>query len=172
VKKVMLAMIIVPTIAAPAQARQKPLKQKYTDVRQVLVKRHGAKAAGRNIRRYGVNTKHSSRKATYKDFAKSIKIMRRLMIPLLVPKFPRQPPAGTKTAKAGSTLESIASCESGGNPKAVSKDGTYRGKYQFDMGTWRSVGGTGDPAAASEAEQDRRAAVLHAQRGGQPWPNC
>src|SRR6478752_4461524 len=29
------------------------------------------------------------------------------------------------------TLESIASCESGGNPAAVSSDGTYRGKYQF-----------------------------------------
>ncbi|MDX6590767.1 MAG: resuscitation-promoting factor RpfB, partial [Solirubrobacterales bacterium] len=39
------------------------------------------------------------------------------------------------------TLESIASCESGGDPTAVSSDGTYRGKYQFDYGTWESVGG-------------------------------
>jgi hypothetical protein len=34
-----------------------------------------------------------------------------------------------------STLEAIASCESGGDPTIVSSDGTYRGKYQFDYGT-------------------------------------
>ena len=39
------------------------------------------------------------------------------------------------------TLEAIAACESGGDPTAVSADGSYRGKYQFDYGTWASVGG-------------------------------
>jgi|SRR5690242_16872004 len=71
-----------------------------------------------------------------------------------------------------STLEAIASCESGGDPTAVSADGTYRGKYQFDYGTWESVGGTGDPAAASEQEQDYRAALLYAEAGSSPWPIC
>jgi hypothetical protein len=70
------------------------------------------------------------------------------------------------------TLESIASCESGGDPTAVSSDGSYRGKYQFDYGTWESVGGTGDPAAAPEPEQDYRAALLYAQSGSSPWPIC
>ncbi len=70
------------------------------------------------------------------------------------------------------TLESIASCESGGDPTAVSSDGTYRGKYQFDYGTWESMGGSGDPAAASEAEQDHRAALLYAASGSSPWPVC
>jgi transglycosylase-like protein len=70
------------------------------------------------------------------------------------------------------TLESIASCESGGNPAAVSSDGSYRGKYQFDFGTWESMGGGGDPAAAPEAEQDYRAALLYAQSGSSPWPVC
>jgi hypothetical protein len=70
------------------------------------------------------------------------------------------------------TLESIAACESGGDPTAVSSDGTYRGKYQFDFGTWESVGGSGDPAAAPEAEQDYRAALLYAQSGSSPWPVC
>jgi hypothetical protein len=68
--------------------------------------------------------------------------------------------------------ESIAACESGGSPTAVSADGTYRGKWQFDMGTWASVGGTGDPAAASEEEQDYRAGLLYAQSGSSPWPVC
>jgi TolA-binding protein len=71
-----------------------------------------------------------------------------------------------------SILESIASCESGGDPTAVSSYGTYRGKYQFDYGTWESVGGSGDPAAAPEAEQDYRAALLYTQSGSSPWPVC
>jgi soluble lytic murein transglycosylase-like protein len=70
------------------------------------------------------------------------------------------------------TLEAIAACESGGDPTAVSADGTYRGKYQFDYATWASVGGSGDPAAAAEAEQDMRAAMLYAQAGSSPWPVC
>lgn len=70
------------------------------------------------------------------------------------------------------TLESIASCESGGDPAAVSSDGSYRGKYQFDFGTWESVGGSGDPAAAPEAEQDYRAALLYSRAGSSPWPVC
>jgi len=70
------------------------------------------------------------------------------------------------------TLDRIAQCESGGDPTAVSADGTYRGKYQFDRGTWQRMGGTGDPADAPEAEQDRVAAKLFAARGTAPWPNC
>lgn len=77
-------------------------------------------------------------------------------------------PAGVSQA----TLDSIAACESGGDPSVVSSDGSYRGKYQFDYGTWESVGGTGDPAAASEAEQDYRAALLYTQSGSSPWPVC
>ncbi len=70
------------------------------------------------------------------------------------------------------TLDAIGACESGGDPTAVSSDGSYRGKYQFDYGTWESVGGSGDPAAASEQEQDYRAALLYAQSGSSPWPVC
>jgi TolA-binding protein len=70
------------------------------------------------------------------------------------------------------TLEAIAVCESGGDPTAVSSDGSYRGKYQFHPSTWEAVGGSGDPAAAPEAEQDYRAALLYAQSGSSPWPIC
>jgi transglycosylase-like protein len=73
---------------------------------------------------------------------------------------------------AESTLDSIAACESGGDPTAVSSEGSYRGKYQFDYGTWESVGGSGDPATASEDEQDYRAALLYSQSGSSPWPVC
>jgi hypothetical protein len=70
------------------------------------------------------------------------------------------------------TLESIAACESGGNPEAISSDGTYRGLFQFDQGTWESVGGTGDPAAAPVEEQQYRAALLYSEAGSSPWPVC
>jgi len=70
------------------------------------------------------------------------------------------------------TLESIAACESGGSPTIVSADGTYRGKYQFSYSTWAAVGGSGDPAAAPEAEQDYRAALLYSQSGSSSWPIC
>ncbi|HEX7246204.1 MAG TPA: transglycosylase family protein [Solirubrobacterales bacterium] len=70
------------------------------------------------------------------------------------------------------TLDAIGACESGGDPTAVSSDGSYRGKYQFDYGTWESVGGSGDPAAAPEAEQDYRAALLYSRSGSSPWPVC
>jgi hypothetical protein len=69
-------------------------------------------------------------------------------------------------------LEKIAECESHGNPRSVSSDGTHRGKYQFDRRTWKSNGGTGDPAKASELEQDLRAAALYRAAGTNPWPNC
>ena len=69
-------------------------------------------------------------------------------------------------------LRRIAQCESGGNIRAISRDGRYRGKFQFDMATWRSIGGRGDPAKASEATQDRLALKLYRARGTAPWANC
>lgn len=76
------------------------------------------------------------------------------------------------TPPGPAVLEAIAACESGGDPGAVSPDGSFRGKYQFDLGTWESVGGAGDPAAAPEPEQDERAAELYRERGSSPWPVC
>ena len=86
------------------------------------------------------------------------------------------PQGQTQQASGGSTasggLQAIAACESGGNPGAVGGGGAYRGKYQFDQQTWNSVGGSGDPASAPEAEQDKRAAMLYSQRGASAWPVC
>ena len=69
-------------------------------------------------------------------------------------------------------LRRIAECESGGNPRAISRGGTYRGKYQFSRSTWRSIGGRGDPARASESTQDRLALRLYRRQGIKPWPVC
>lgn len=72
---------------------------------------------------------------------------------------------------AGGNLASIRSCESGGNYSTNTGNGFY-GAYQFDQQTWNSVGGSGNPADASPAEQDARAQALLNSRGSSPWPSC
>lgn len=79
--------------------------------------------------------------------------------------------SGATSGGASPTLQAIAACESGGNPSANTGNGFY-GKYQFTQSTWQAVGGSGNPAAAPEAEQDARAAQLYAQQGSAPWPVC
>jgi len=78
----------------------------------------------------------------------------------------------TSSVRMPLVLRRIAQCESGGNPRAISPGGLYRGKYQFSRDTWRNLGGTGDPAAAPEWLQDRLALKLYRQAGASPWPNC
>lgn len=62
-------------------------------------------------------------------------------------------------------------CESGGVYTTNTGNGFY-GAYQFDLQTWRSMGGTGLPSAAPYWEQDLRAKGLFWARGAQPWPLC
>lgn len=59
-------------------------------------------------------------------------------------------------------------CESGDRYHLDTGNGYY-GAYQFDLPTWRSVGGVGTPNHASPAEQDHRALHLYRMRGWQPW---
>lgn len=66
----------------------------------------------------------------------------------------------------------LAQCESGGNPSIVSSNGLYHGLYQFSVGTWKSVGGSGLPSQASAAEQTKRAQILQARSGWGQWPHC
>jgi resuscitation-promoting factor RpfB len=65
----------------------------------------------------------------------------------------------------------LAECESGGRVDAVNPAGYY-GLYQFSLSTWRSVGGSGNPADASAAEQTRRAQILYGRTGASSWPSC
>ena len=66
----------------------------------------------------------------------------------------------------------LAQCESGGNPGAVSANGLYYGLYQFSVGTWQAMGGSGLPSQASPAEQTARAQALQARSGWGQWPAC
>jgi hypothetical protein len=69
-------------------------------------------------------------------------------------------------------LAAIEHCESRGLPGVVSPDGRYGGLYQFDVTTWRAMGGAGDPASAPVPEQRLRAQRLLQLRGIAPWPRC
>lgn len=88
------------------------------------------------------------------------------------PLIPSSGQRGNPTAAESATLARIRKCESRGNYSIVSASGRYRGAYQFDFTTWRGVGGSGDPAAASPDEQDYRALLLLRLRGTRPWPIC
>jgi uncharacterized protein YabE (DUF348 family) len=78
---------------------------------------------------------------------------------------------GSGSVSAGSdslNWAALARCESGGNPAAVNPAGYY-GLYQFSPSTWRSVGGSGMPSAASAAEQLNRARILYQRDGAGQW---
>jgi len=62
----------------------------------------------------------------------------------------------------------LRTCESSNN-YAINTGNAHYGAYQFDLSTWRSVGGSGYPYQASPAEQDARALILYRMRGWQPW---
>jgi hypothetical protein len=158
-----------------AQAASPHLCEQAKKVRASVIVKHGKRAPGRDICRDGMR---SGRKPSNVQKARYLRALKRLDAPppqmlvrTAVP--PRVPPAGTRSASvaAGGTLSAIARCESGGNYATNTGNGFY-GAYQFDLRTWQSVGGSGNPAAASPAEQDRRAAMLYAQRGSSPWPVC
>lgn len=72
----------------------------------------------------------------------------------------------------GVNWDGMAYCESTNNPKAVNNPSgflsTY-GLFQFDLPTWASVGGSGNPLDASPEEQLMRAKLLYQSRGLEPW---
>ena len=72
----------------------------------------------------------------------------------------------------GVNWDGLAFCESTNNPAAVNNPSGYLstfGLFQFDLPTWASVGGAGNPLDASPEEQLVRAKLLYQQRGLEPW---
>jgi LysM repeat protein len=63
----------------------------------------------------------------------------------------------------------IARFESGGNPAEDTGNGYY-GMFQFSMSSWEAVGGVGNPADASAAQQLAAAQRLQSESGWGNWP--
>jgi uncharacterized protein YabE (DUF348 family) len=82
------------------------------------------------------------------------------------------PAGGVPSTADGLDWAALAQCESGGRADAVSSTGKYHGLYQFSVGTWQAVGGSGLPSQASAAEQTQRAQMLYARSGAGQWPHC
>jgi len=151
--------VFVPTSTLPQAGLQRSYLRLYRKARQ-----NGAEP-GRNILLQGVETEDGRvRAAKREELRRSKPILRRQAMPAAAP--------AAEASQASPALQAIAACESGGDPTAIGGGGLYRGKYQFSYETWQSVGGSGDPAAAPEAEQDRRAAMLLARDGAGQWPVC
>ncbi|MDO8106786.1 G5 domain-containing protein [Isoptericola sp. b441] len=85
---------------------------------------------------------------------------------------PARPAPVVSSPVGGDVWAALAQCESGGNPRAVSSNGLYYGLYQFTVGTWQAMGGSGLPSQASPAEQTARAKALQARSGWGQWPAC
>lgn len=72
-------------------------------------------------------------------------------------------------------LRSTRACES---PTGVdsapynSRGDRYHGYYQFDLSTWHSVGGHGDPHTKTLLTQSYRAVKLLRRAGRSRWPVC
>ncbi|TVT49878.1 transglycosylase [Amycolatopsis rhizosphaerae] len=93
----------------------------------------------------------------------------RLLLPLVVALVTTLLGTGAASADpAPSTWAKLRMCESSDRYFLDTGNGYY-GAYQFDLPTWRSVGGQGKPNLAGRQEQDFRALYLYRMRGWQPW---
>lgn len=66
----------------------------------------------------------------------------------------------------------LAQCESGGDPRAVSRTGKFRGLVQFSLSSWHAVGMAGDPIDYPASVQIEAARRLYAIQGPGAWPYC
>ena len=82
-----------------------------------------------------------------------------------------KPPA-TNFGGGNTVWDRLAQCESGGN-WAINTGNGYYGGLQFNLGTWRSYGGSGLPSNASRETQIAIATKLRDAAGGYgAWPGC
>lgn len=76
-----------------------------------------------------------------------------------------------KVAADGLNWAALARCEAGG--RANANNPPFYGMYQFRLGTWKAVGGSGLPSQASASEQTYRAQLLYKRSNWRTqWPVC
>jgi hypothetical protein len=164
-----LALSAMVGTVAPAAAADRPrFEREYLARYAELRDRHGVRAPGCNL----VSDRYENRcagRASRREVLGSLATLERMLhVPRPAPA-PAAPSASTTASTTASSSAQVPSYTAGGGGSCGPG---YRGLFQFDCATWRSVGGSGDPAAASPDEQWRRAAALQDQRGNQPWPVC
>lgn len=167
-------------IALPATAQadyascDKPLETTYSNRYYAVKAKHGPRAPGRNIRRWGVLHNGHQRDSTCKQIARSAQQLRRLltapqqMHSTAVP--PRQEPAGTKSDLDVANLPSCTWMpESGGSYTAYNESSGAWGKYQVIPSTWRAYC---SDLGRGPSGQEQCAVRIYEGQGAGAWVNC
>lgn len=76
----------------------------------------------------------------------------------------------------GDIYDRLAICESGKNPRAISKSGKYKGAFQFSDETWANVKSPSDPVDPRDATYERQREIVIAKFPISSWssqfPTC
>lgn len=181
-RKLFLAALVVALLAPPTAEASAPRKRElktYSSLRFAVKDKHGARAPGRNIRRYGVKTSQGSRPATAAEVGRSIRTFRRWLAPPMGHAMPGDSTSSNPVYAGGrySIPAAIVQCESGGNYGAVNPHNPARpaGAYQIITDTWlRNGGGKYAPTAdaATPAQQDEIASNVWAGGAGRGQWAC
>lgn len=172
-----LAIFVTPSMARAVEGPSYKFQRTdgaraFERAHKKVAKRFGAATAGRRLTSKGIRFKWVSdsgkrkhwgvRKATWPEVRKATARLRtRLATPV----------APAIASSDQQWLAKVRQCESGGNYSIDTGNGFF-GAYQFTNSSWAAVGGSGNPAAASPAEQDMRALKLRKLQGTGAWPNC
>lgn len=84
---------------------------------------------------------------------------------------PSTEPVVVTPPKGSNDWDAVQRCECPSGWHCNTGNGYYGG-LQFDLPTWRSVGGPGYPHEHSREVQIHYAEILFSQRGASPWPHC
>lgn len=152
--------------AGAPNAEAGKLRSKYRDVRTEVVKQHGKHAAGRNIVKDGVRTKHGDRYARRADLHKSIGVLQGLLEPASstttspgLQSGASTPTSSPSSGGCGAIPGYIVQRESGGDPGAVNSTSGAFGCYQL-LPSHFSAGGACDDLGRDQAGQDACAGRL------------
>jgi hypothetical protein len=166
-----MATALALALATPALAG---LNQKANTLRAQVVKRFGAKTAGRDIIRLGVMTKHGVRPAPRAVKLSYVAVLDRALHPppVRVPtSVPTSAPTSAGSSAGAAGLPACAS-ESGTNysmgPDNTNPSGAS-GRYQIMPFHWSTdcAGIAQDPAG-----QDKCATIIYRNSGASAWVGC
>jgi hypothetical protein len=176
---VIAAGLVALAMPASAQAASPHMCEQAKKVRASVIDKHGKRAPGRDICRFGVRRGGKVHAPSNVQKARYLRALKRLDNPPPQPTLvrtavpPRVPPAGTKSpgvdgiyGRGGWAIpEYIVQCESGGDYGAVNPSSGATGAYQIMPGTAAAYG----CSLATPAGQDQCAAKIYAREGAAPW---
>ncbi len=142
---------------------QEPLHEKAEQRWRTVREGCGKRLPGRNVVRDGIRPGRAATDAQVLRWSRRLRRLHRTCATSSA-----RPTAGRPRSRSRRAAER----GSGVGRRQGGCGGGYRGLFQFTCETWRSVGCSGDPAAASTSVQYDCARRLLRREGSSPWPNC